>query len=195
MHTGGCTSSSPHATTRHKEGCHGDSILFTLPQRIQFTPLNAPLPQCTAYLQEAGLEAKKQFPTLGHRHAAPRPTPEVRGQKGSPAPGYRRILRAPGGPSLCPHPVRIQTAEPNFSVECGQGPARVPARLGEGTKHRNKEVTPSPGSPPSIPPLRPGSHSLLRGACLPAGSSSALSSQLCALAVGAGRKLAGEKKK
>lgn len=67
---GGCTSSPPpppppHATTRHKEGCHGDSVLFTLPQHIKFTPLNGPLPQPRAYLQEAGLEARKQFPTPG----------------------------------------------------------------------------------------------------------------------------------
>lgn len=122
---------------------------------------------------------------------APRPTPEVRGQKDSPASGYRKSF----GHRRDPPSVRIPTAEPNFPIGCGQGPARMPARLGDGTKYRNKKVAPSPGSPPSTSPLRPGSHSLLRGACLLAGSSSALSSQLCALAVGAGRKLVVEKKK
>lgn len=123
---------------------------------------------------------------------APPPTPEVRGQKGSPASGYRRI-------PLCPHPFPIPTAEHNFPFGCGQGPARVPARLGDGAKHQNKEVALSPGSPPPRHHPPPSARARTHCCAVPAWLRgppllSALSSQLCALAVGAGRKLVGENK-
>lgn len=142
MHTGGCTSSSPHATTRHKEGSHGVSVLFTFPQHIQFTPSNAPLPHPRAYLQEEGLwEVRKQFPTPGHRNTAP-PVPHVPPQRcGGRRTAQRPAIENPSGTggtlplsaSQPPNPTSPSDADralpvcrPGWAMEPNTGTKKLP---------------------------------------------------------------------
>lgn len=115
---------------------------------------------------------------LPHR----RPTSHPRGAGAEGQPSVRLPPDPPLPPSL-PHPNR----RTQLPLRMRTGPCPCAGQAGRWSQTPEQRSCPLPRFTPtstSPPSLRPGSHSLLRGACLAAGSSSALSSQLSALRFG-----------